>query len=186
MSHDGVNRSDGRKISQFPANTEIPSDAYLTLISGSTNYKISKGAFLSALNVTGTIVPVGTGTPVLSTSSDVHQIKAILAGSGASVTADLNGNVVVAFENPTEVVANYTVTGNNETVICGGASNFTVTLKASPSLGDRATVIYQGSGATITIAGNGHNINGATSTTIGTAAYTSKVLISTSTQWVVL
>lgn len=84
--------SQGRKISNFPALTSIPDGAVLTFVSGSTNYKITKANFLTALGVTGTLVAAGSGsaTPVLQTAGSVYTIRGLEDGNGivCSVSAD--------------------------------------------------------------------------------------------------
>lgn len=173
--------SQGRKISNFPANTELPADTFLSFISDSVNYKITLADFLSALNVTGSIVSIGTGQPVLDVSLDVNQIRSIIAGSGAIVTTDLNDNIEIAFQTITEEVSAYTITGSNEVVICSGSTPFQVDLKASPDLGDQATVIRAGT-ANITIDGNGLNIIGS-GTQVLSAQYDFFNTIASSTEW---
>jgi hypothetical protein len=74
----------GRKISNFPANTALPADSELTLISGGVNYKIALADFLAALNVTGSIVQDGavTSTPILDIAGTINNIRNIEDGSG--------------------------------------------------------------------------------------------------------
>jgi hypothetical protein len=85
------NQSKDRKISQFLAQTSIPSDAQITYISGSVNYRISLADFLTSIGVTGTIVQDGDplGTPVLDTAGSVNNIRNIEDGPGikSSVSA---------------------------------------------------------------------------------------------------
>lgn len=85
------NQSDGRKISNFLAQTSLPSDAYITYISGNVNYRISLADFVASLGVTGTIVQDGDplGTPVLDTAGSINNIRNIEDGPGikSSVSA---------------------------------------------------------------------------------------------------
>ena len=86
------NQSKGRKISKFTAQTTIPSNAYITYIESSTNYRIIMSDFLASIGATGTIVQDGavTGTPVLDTAGSVNNIRNIEDGSGikSSVSAE--------------------------------------------------------------------------------------------------
>ena len=78
------------KKSNFPALTDIPSDATLDFVSGGANYKITLADYLAALSVTGTIVQVGnsTGSPVLDAQGTVNGIRTLTNGSG--VKASIN------------------------------------------------------------------------------------------------
>jgi hypothetical protein len=80
-----------RKISEFLAQTAIPSDAQITYISAGTNYRITLADFLAGIGVTGTIVQDGDplGTPVLDTAGSVNNIRNLEPGSGikSSVSA---------------------------------------------------------------------------------------------------
>lgn len=78
------NQSKDRKISQFTAQTSIPSDAYITYISNNTNYRISLSDFLDSVGVTGTIVQDGDplGTPILDVDGSINNIRNLEPGSG--------------------------------------------------------------------------------------------------------
>lgn len=81
-----------RKISEFTASTGLPSDTFLTLVTGGKNTKIALADFLAALNVTGSIVQDGavTGTPVLDIAGSINNIRNIEDGPGikSSVSAE--------------------------------------------------------------------------------------------------
>jgi len=78
------NQSKGRKISNFLAQTSVPSDAQITYISSGVNYRITLDDFLTSIGVTGTIVQDGavTGTPILDTAGSVNNIRNLEPGSG--------------------------------------------------------------------------------------------------------
>ena len=80
--------SQGRKISNLPADTVVPSGAYFTFVSGSTNYKITKANFLTAMGATGTLVASGSGPaiPVLQTAGSVYTIRGLEDGAGITVS----------------------------------------------------------------------------------------------------
>jgi hypothetical protein len=90
--------SQGRKISNFPALTSVPDGAVLTFVSGSTNYKITKGNFLAALGVTGTLVPDGSiaAIPVLQTAGSVYTIRGLEDGAGIVCSVSPSNGVTVA------------------------------------------------------------------------------------------
>ena len=79
------------KKSDFPALSDIPSDATLDFVSGGANYKIALADYLAAIGATGSISQVGnaTGAPVLDVQGSVNGIRTISDGSGikASINA---------------------------------------------------------------------------------------------------
>lgn len=93
----GYNQAQGRRKSNFPALTSIPSDATLDFVSGSTNYKISLANFLAALGVTGTLEQEGPdqGAPVLDQQGAVNKIRNISSGSGVKAALDAENGITV-------------------------------------------------------------------------------------------
>lgn len=85
------NSSKDRKISNFLAQTAIPSDAELTYISAGVNYRISLAEFLASIGVTGSIVQDGDplGTPILDVAGSINNIRNVEDGAGikSSVSA---------------------------------------------------------------------------------------------------
>ena len=126
--------SQNRKISKFPANTVIPSDAVLTFVSGATNFKITLSDFLAALNVTGTIVQEGavSSIPVLDTQGSVHKIRNLKGGTGIDIFVNPDNGITIGLTNPTgtqQIVtksANYQAVAADDIIHCTGT--FTVTL----------------------------------------------------------
>lgn len=100
------NQSKDRKISQFLAQTSIPSDAVLTYISGNTNYKITIADFLTSIGVTGTIVQDGNvlGTPVLNTVGSVNNIRNIEDGPGIKSAVSAENGIDLEHNFQTDVV----------------------------------------------------------------------------------
>jgi hypothetical protein len=94
---DGNIRAQGRRKSNFPALTDIPSSATLDFVSESTNYKITIGDFQSALNVTGTIVQAGnaTSTPILDTQGSVNNIRNLKNGPGVQASVNPENGVTL-------------------------------------------------------------------------------------------
>jgi len=90
--------SQGRKISNFPALTSIPDGATLTFVSGSTNYKISKANFLTALGVTGTLEADGSGSAiaVLQTAGSVYTIRGLEDGAGIVCSVSPDNGITIA------------------------------------------------------------------------------------------
>lgn len=90
--------SQGRKISNFPADTTVPAGAFFTFISGSTNYKISKANFLTAMGATGTLVAAGSGsaTPVLSTSGSTYTIRGLENGNGITCSVSADNGITIS------------------------------------------------------------------------------------------
>lgn len=85
--------------------------------------------------------------------------------------------------NTTAKTANYTIVATDDNVLCDTSSSaFTITLPASPENGRVYAVILETGGNTLTISGNGKNINGSSTlalTTQGDAAQ----LVYNGTQW---
>ncbi len=88
--------SQGRKKSNFPALSSIPDGATLDFVSGSTNYKITKADFLTALGVTGTLVPAGavSAIPVLQTTGSVYTIRGLEDGAGIVFSVSPSGGIL--------------------------------------------------------------------------------------------
>lgn len=89
--------SQGRKISNFPTATTVPSGSYFTYVSGSTNYKISSANLLTALGVTGTITADGavTATPVLQTSGSAYTIRGLEDGYGITCSVSPDNGITI-------------------------------------------------------------------------------------------
>ena len=100
------NQSSGRKISQFLAQTSIPSDAEITYISGNTNYRITLADFLSSIGVTGTIVQDGavTGTPILNTAGSVNNIRNLEPGSGIKTSVSPENGATIEHNFSEDIV----------------------------------------------------------------------------------
>jgi len=86
--------------------------------------------------------------------------------------------------DPTTVTvsADYTITQSNVIVIVTGSSSVTITLKATSDMNDKATIIRVGT-ATVTVDGNGVNIAGSPTQTLGTI-YDVINTLSRQTEWV--
>jgi len=86
-----VDRSQGRKKSDFVAKTTVESGAFMDYFVNGTNYKITYANFVGGLGVTGSIEQDGdpTGTAVLDIDGTVNKIRNIESGAGilASVSA---------------------------------------------------------------------------------------------------
>lgn len=88
----GLTRAQGRRKSRFPGLDNIPSEATLDFVSGGTNFKIPLAAFLTALNVTGTIEQTGdpTAAPVLDVQGAANLIRNIETGDGSGLKAQIS------------------------------------------------------------------------------------------------
>ena len=86
-----VDRTQGRKKSDFVAKTTVEAGAFMDYFVNGTNYKITYANFLGGLGVTGSIEQDGdpTGTAVLDIDGTVNKIRNIENGAGilASVSA---------------------------------------------------------------------------------------------------
>jgi len=79
-----MQQAQGRRISRFPGNTLIPSDAQFDFISGGVNYRISYTDLLPLLGATGVLDQVGDplGAPVLDPAGTLYHIRNLEAGPG--------------------------------------------------------------------------------------------------------
>ncbi len=86
-----VDRSQGRKKSDFVAKTSVDAGAFMDYFVNGTNYKITYANFVGGLGVTGSITQSGaaTGIAVLDIDGSVNKIRNIESGAGilASVSA---------------------------------------------------------------------------------------------------
>ena len=79
-----MDRSQGRKKSNFVAKTTVDAGAYVDYFVNGTNYKIAFTDFVNDLGVTGSIETDGdpTGVPVLEIDGAVNKIRNIEDGAG--------------------------------------------------------------------------------------------------------
>lgn len=91
------NQSNGRKISQFVAQTSIPSDAQFTFISNNVNYRIAISDFQSSIGVTGTIEQAGNvlATPVLNVAGSVNKIRNLEDGPGVKTSVSPENGITI-------------------------------------------------------------------------------------------
>lgn len=86
-----VDRTQGRKKSDFVAKTTVDAGAFMDYFVNGTNYKISYANFVGGLGVTGSIEQDGapTGVAVLDIDGTVNKIRNVESGAGilASVSA---------------------------------------------------------------------------------------------------
>jgi len=94
-----VDRTQGRKKSEFVAKSSVDAGSYLDYFVNGTNYKISYDNFVSNLGVTGSIAAKGPGTaaPVLTASGSVNYIRGIEDGPG--VVANISANDGIKIEH---------------------------------------------------------------------------------------
>ena len=92
-----MDRSQGRKKSDFVAKTSVDAGAYIDYVVNGTNYKILYTNFLNGLGVTGTIVTEGdpSGTAVLNVDGTVNKIRNLENGSGVITSVSANGGVKI-------------------------------------------------------------------------------------------
>jgi hypothetical protein len=90
-----VDRTQGRKKSQFVAKTTVDAGSYMDYFVNGTNYKISYDNFVTGLGVTGSIVTTGsgTGTPVLEIDGTTNKIRNLENGSGVITSISATNGV---------------------------------------------------------------------------------------------
>lgn len=93
-----MDRSQGRKKSDFIAKNVVDAGSYLDYFVNGTNYKISYDNFLSGLGVSGTIVQTGdvTGTAVLNVDGSVNKIRNLENGSGIVTSVSVDNGITIS------------------------------------------------------------------------------------------
>ena len=86
-----MERSQGKKKSKFPADTNVDPGSYFDFVIAGVNYRILDTDFYAAIGVTGTIVQDGalTGVPILDVQGAVNNIRNL----EISTTSGLQGAV---------------------------------------------------------------------------------------------
>jgi hypothetical protein len=90
--------SQGRKKSNFPVDTTIPSGATFDFVSGTTNYKITYANFVTALGVSGTLTGAGSATriDILAGSGSAYLIRGLESGDGITCTVGASNGANIA------------------------------------------------------------------------------------------
>ena len=88
MTHGQSVRAQGRRKSNFPGLSTVPSAATFDFVSGGTNYKITFTNLLAELGATGALVQSGdaSGTPVLDKQGSVNNIRNLVGGAGVNLS----------------------------------------------------------------------------------------------------
>ena len=162
-----VDRTQGRKKSQFIAKSTVDAGSYMDYFVNGTNYKISYDNFVTGLGVTGSIVTTGsgTGTPVLEIDGTVNKIRNITDGSGIITAIDAVNGIEIAHNFTVDsigepIMQNSTTASPTFVSIVGGDGINVVTTGSqinisSAELAHYATVTMQGNStaSVITVAG---------------------------------
>lgn len=92
-----MDRSQGRKKSNFVQQTSVLPGSTLDYVVNGTNYKISYTDFVTGLGVTGTIVQGGdvTGTPILDVDGTINNIRNLEDGPGIRTSVSPTNGVKV-------------------------------------------------------------------------------------------
>jgi hypothetical protein len=92
-----VDRTQGRKKSDFVAKSTVDAGSYLDYFVNGTNYKISYDNFVNTLGVTGSITTKGPGTaaPVLTKSGTVNYIRGLEDGPGVVANVSANDGIKI-------------------------------------------------------------------------------------------
>ncbi len=133
----------GRKISNFPAQTALPGDAELTYVSGTVNYKITLADFQSSLGVTGTIVSLGDGLAIFNLSGSENQIRAIETLTGLVSAQGTSGNIEIADASLFTVTSStvHVMAQSSEVVFCTtGGVDANIELNETAATGDRIEI----------------------------------------------
>jgi len=161
-----VKRADGRKKSDFVAQDTVLASSFMDYFVNNTNYRISYNNFVSGLGVTGSIVPVGsgTGTPVLNVDGTINKIRNLENGSGIVTSVSASDGAVIshnftAAANGFPVLLNTTAASPTIASLVAGSG---ISLSAVNSTGIQITSIADVTNAQVSMHGN------STATTIAT------------------
>jgi len=93
-----MDRSQGRKKSEFIAKNVVDAGSYMDYFVNGTNYKISYDNFIAGLGVSGSIEQDGavTGTAVLDIDGTVNKIRNIENGSGIITAVSVDNGVTIS------------------------------------------------------------------------------------------
>lgn len=93
-----MDRSQGRKKSEFIAKNVVDAGSYMDYFVNGTNYKISYDNFIAGLGVSGSIEQDGavTGTPVLDIDGTVNKIRNIENGSGIITAVSVDNGITIS------------------------------------------------------------------------------------------
>lgn len=173
-----VDRSQGRKKSDFVAKTTVESGAFMDYFVNGTNYKITYTNFLNGLGVTGSITQTGaaTGTAVLDIDGSVNKIRNIESGAGVLASVSAQNGVEIkhnfsADSTGAPLLLNVTDATPDIASLVGGSginltstSNYvTIDAEAQPY----AQVTVQGNTGATTISTAGTPVKGAATYVVG-------------------
>lgn len=163
-----VDRTQGRKKSDFVAKSTVDAGSYLDYFVNGTNYKISYDNFVNTLGVTGSITTKGPGTaaPVLTTSGTINYIRGIEDGPGVVANVSANDGIKIehSFTADTTGTPLFLSTTSQNPVIASLVAGDGISLTATSNYVTVASVSTQTYGQ-VTIHGNSTNT---TITTAGT------------------
>tara|TARA_R110000824_G_scaffold3490_2_gene16515 strand:+ start:393 stop:1241 length:849 start_codon:yes stop_codon:yes gene_type:complete len=134
-----VDRSEGRKKSNFIAKTTVTAGSYCDFWVNNANYQISYSDFVSGLGVTGSMAQAGavTAAPILNIDGTVNNIRGIENGSGVQANVSATDGVALSHS--------FTVDTTGQPIM----QNTTATSPTFPSLVAGSGITVATSGATI-------------------------------------
>lgn len=155
-----VDRTQGRKKSDFVAKSTVDAGSYLDYFVNGTNYKISYDNFVSTLGVTGSITTKGPGTaaPVLTTSGTVNYIRGIEDGPGVVANVSANDGIKIehSFTADTTGTPLFLSTTSQNPVIASLVAGDGISLTATSNYVTVASISTQTYGQ-VTMHGNATN-----------------------------
>ena len=173
-----VDRSQGRKKSDFVAKTSVDAGAFMDYFVNGTNYKITYANFVGGLGVTGSITQSGaaTGIAVLDIDGSVNKIRKIESGAGVLASVSAQNGVEIkhnfsADATGAPLLLNVTDATPDIASLVGGSginltstSNYvTIDAEAQPY----AQVTVQGNTGATTISTAGTPVKGAATYVVG-------------------
>ena len=155
-----VDRTQGRKKSDFVTKSTVDAGSYLDYFVNGTNYKISYDNFVNTLGVTGSIAAMGPGTaaPVLTTSGTVNYIRGIEDGPGVVANVSANNGIKIehSFTADTTGTPLFLSTTSQNPVIASLVAGDGISLTATSNYVTVASISTQTYGQ-VTIHGNATN-----------------------------
>lgn len=174
-----MDRSGGRKKSEFIAKNVVEAGSYMDYFVNGTNYRISYDNLVAGLGVTGSIEQDGsvTGTAILDIDGSVNKIRNIENGSGIITAVSVDNGITISHnftaDNVGEpIVKNISLASPKFVSIVGGTGINVVSVGdtieiASEEAEEYAIVYMQGNSTATTIASTATPVKAAGTYTVG-------------------
>lgn len=174
-----MDRSGGRKKSEFIAKSVVEAGSYMDYFVNGTNYRISYDNLIAGLGVTGSIEQDGsvTGTAILDIDGSVNKIRNIENGSGIISAVSVDNGITISHnftaDNVGEpIVKDISLASPTFVSIVGGTginvASVGDTIEISSEEAEQYAIVYmQGNSTATTIASTATPVKAAGTFTVG-------------------